>query len=106
MLFTAPGVDKHIAGVILNSETVRDSARDGTSFVKVLQDRGIYAGIKLDLGVTPILGTGGHVAGETFTMGLHELDESCKAYYEMGCRFAKWRSVFKIGKGTPSDAAI
>jgi len=106
MLFTAPGIDKHIAGVIMNNETVRDSARDGTSFIKTLNDRGIYAGIKLDLGVTPILGDGGHMYGETFTMGLHMLEESCKTMYDLGCRFAKWRSVFKIGKGTPSDAAI
>lgn len=27
-------------------------------------------------------------------------------YYSYGCRFAKWRSVLKIGNGFPSQLAI
>lgn len=29
-----------------------------------------------------------------------------KEFYKLGCRFAKWRSVLKIGEGSPSDAAL
>jgi len=30
----------------------------------------------------------------------------CKEYYDLGCRFAKWRAVLKIEKGCPSELAI
>lgn len=29
-----------------------------------------------------------------------------KEFYELGCRFAKWRAVLKIGDGCPSELAI
>jgi len=48
----------------------------------------------------------GGLEGETFIKGLDGLAARCKEYYEMGCRFAKWRAVLKIGDGMPSEAAI
>jgi len=27
-------------------------------------------------------------------------------FYKLGCRFAKWRAVLKIGDGSPTDEAI
>lgn len=33
------------------------------------------------------------------------LGDRCKAYYEKGCRFAKWRATLKIGKTEPSPLA-
>lgn len=61
-------------------------------------------GIKVDIGVFPIQGT----VDEGQTMGLDGLADRCKEYYEMGCRFAKWRCVLKIDDetGRPSDLAI
>jgi len=44
--------------------------------------------------------------GETQTKGLAGLGARCAEYYKMGCRFAKWRGVLKIGDGLPSDIAI
>ena len=29
-----------------------------------------------------------------------------KEFYGLGCRFAKWRAVLKIGDGMPSEQAI
>lgn len=29
-----------------------------------------------------------------------------KQFYDLGCRFAKWRAVLKIGEGLPSSEAI
>jgi len=29
-----------------------------------------------------------------------------KTFYDLGCRFAKWRAVLKIGKDQPSEQAI
>lgn len=61
-------------------------------------------GIKVDIGVAPIQGTN----GEGYTMGLDNLAGRAAEYYEMGCRFAKWRCVLKIddATGCPSDLAI
>ena len=103
LLFTAPDLEQHISGVITFDETARDSTADGRRFIKVLRDRGIHCGIKVDCGLDPLAGG---VEGETFVKGLDGLAARCAEYYEMGCRFAKWRAVLKIGKGMPSEAAI
>lgn len=61
-------------------------------------------GIKVDIGVRTIDGT----LDEGYTMGLDNLADRVKEYYDMGCRFAKWRCVLKIDaeNGLPSDLAI
>ena len=102
LLFTAPGIEEHISGVIMFDETVRDSAKDGKKFTEVLRARGIHCGIKVDTGIVNIAGT----KEETATQGLDGLGKRCAEYYEMGCRFAKWRAVLKIGNGCPSELAI
>ncbi len=48
----------------------------------------------------------GGTNGESATQGLDGLAARCKAFYEKGCRFAKWRAVVKIGDGCPSQLAI
>lgn len=58
LLFTADkALDTNISGVILFHETLYQKADDGTPFVKILQDRGIIPGIKVDKGVVPLMGT-------------------------------------------------
>ena len=84
-------------------ETARDSTKDGKKFIDVLRERGIYCGIKVDTGSVEIPGTD----GETATQGLDGLGKRCAEYYEMGCRFAKWRAIIKISpSGCPSEAAV
>ena len=102
LLFTAPGIEEHISGVIMYDETVRDSASDGRKFCEILRSRGIHCGIKVDCGLVPIAGT----EEETATTGLDGLGKRCAEYYEMGCRFAKWRAVLKIGNGLPSEVSV
>ena len=93
MLFrTQPAMNDHISGVILFDETIRQSAKDGTSFVKLIQDAGAIPGIKVDKGITPLAGR----PGETITQGLDGLRERLAEYYELGARFAKWRAVIEI----------
>jgi len=48
MLFTTPGVEEYISGVILYDETIRQSGHDGTPFPQLLEARGIIPGIKVD----------------------------------------------------------
>lgn len=102
LLFTTPGINRYISGVIQYEETLENKLEDGTSLQVVLQREGIIPGIKVDKGTVIIPGTD----GETATQGLDGLAERCKAYYEKGCRFAKWRAVLKIGPNEPSERAI
>jgi len=104
LLFTAPGIDQYISGVIMFDETARDSCVDGTKFCDLLRSRGIHCGIKVDTGIVDLAG----FPGEGTTQGLDGLGKRCAEYYALGCRFAKWRAVLKIdtANGCPSAAAI
>ena len=103
LLFTTDAaVAQNIGAVILFHETLYQKADDGTPFVKILQDKGIIPGIKVDKGVVKLLGTD----DETTCQGLDGLAERCKEYYQAGARFAKWRCVLKIGNGRPSELAV
>ena len=76
MLFTTPGVEDYISGVILFDETIRQQALDGTPFPELLASKGIIPGIKVDEGAKPLAGA----EGETVTEGLDGLR-------------ARWRST-------------
>ena len=71
MLFTTPGLEEHVSGVILYDETIRQKASDGTQFVELLARKGIIPGIKVDTGAKPLAGA----PGETVTEGLDGLRE-------------------------------
>jgi fructose-bisphosphate aldolase, class I len=104
LLYTAPDLGNYISGAIMFEETLYQRAAGGTQFVDILRAQGIVPGIKVDTGLTVLPRT----AGETATTGLDGLPDRCKAYYEQGARFCKWRAVMRIGRrdGAPSDAAI
>src|SRR5207237_4913811 len=93
MLFTTEGAEEFISGVILFDETIRQSSSDGTPFPKLLADRGVIPGIKVDMGAKPLAGAD----GETVTEGLDGLRDRLAEYYELGARFTKWRAVISIG---------
>lgn len=49
LLFTAPGIEEHLGGVIFYEETLNQKTADGRRFVDVVAQRGIVPGIKIDL---------------------------------------------------------
>lgn len=98
MIITTPGLGEAISGVILYDETIRQEKKNGTSFLKVLSDAGIIPGIKVDTGAKEMAAH----PGEKITEGLDGLRERLKEYFEMGARFAKWRTVITIGDNVPS----
>jgi fructose-bisphosphate aldolase class I len=98
LLFSTPGAEQYISGVILFDETIRQSAADGTAFPRLLESRGIVPGIKVDTGAKPLA----LAAGETVTEGLDGLRERFAEYRGLGARFAKWRATYSIGDGLPS----
>ena len=48
LLFTTPGMEEYIGGVILFDETIRQRADDGTPFAELLAAKGVVPGIKVD----------------------------------------------------------
>jgi fructose-bisphosphate aldolase class I len=99
LLFTAPDVEKHISGVILFDETLRQKAANNDPFVRVLEGRGIIPGIKVDKGAKPLAGFN----GEKITEGLDGLRQRLIEYRELGAKFAKWRAVITIGDNIPTQ---
>jgi fructose-bisphosphate aldolase class I len=102
MLLTTPNLSDHISGAILFDETLRQSARDGRSFVQVMNDAGILPGIKVDKGTQALAG----FPGELITEGLDGLRGRLQEYASIGARFAKWRAVINIGDDIPSATCI
>ena len=102
LLFTAPGSEQHISGVILFDETLRQQTAGGQPFPALLASRGILPGIKVDAGAKPLAG----FPGETVTEGLDGLRERLAEYRGLGARFAKWRAVIDVGAGIPTPFAL
>lgn len=103
ILFTTPNLNQYISGVILFEETLYEKTEDGkTDLVAYLKNQGVILGIKVDQGTKPLPGCN----DETYTQGLTDLDKRCEKYYKAGCRFAKWRAVLRISRGTPSPLSI
>jgi len=98
LLFTTPGVEAFISGIILYDETLRQKAQDGTPFPTLLTQRGIIPGIKVDKGTIEPPG----FPGETITEGLDGLRGRLAEYRDLGARFTKWRAVITIGDGIPT----
>jgi len=101
-LLSTPGIEEHISGVILFDETIRQTSADGTPFPKLLAEKGILPGIKVDTGAKQLAGA----PGELVTEGLDGLRERIAEYVSLGAKFAKWRAVITIGHGIPSDYCI
>ncbi len=103
MLFRSKeGMSKHISGVILYDETIRQNAKDGTPLVKLIEQAGALPGIKVDKGTKPLP----FCANEVITEGLDGLRERLVEYRGLGAKFAKWRAVIDIGPGIPGYNSI
>src|SRR3982075_2000725 len=97
MLFRSQeAMSRYISGVILYDETIWQNAKDGTPLIKLIEQAGAIPGIKVDEGTQALP----NCPGELITVGLDNLAERLRKYYERGARFAKWRAVIDIGSGT------
>ncbi len=102
LLFTTPGAEQHISGVILFDETLRQKTNEGVLFPEYLGNKGILPGIKVDKGAMDLA----LCPGEKVTEGLDGLRGRLVDYFKLGARFAKWRAVITIGDAIPSHACI
>jgi fructose-bisphosphate aldolase, class I len=99
MLFTTPGAEKFISGVIMYDETIRQKTRAGVPFPEFQSKLGIVPGIKVDKGAKLLAGS----PNEKITEGLDGLRERLQEYHKLGARFAKWRAVIDIADGIPTE---
>ncbi|MFI5348749.1 MAG: class I fructose-bisphosphate aldolase [Elusimicrobiota bacterium] len=102
LLLTTPGLSGSISGVILYDETIRQSKKNGTPFLRLIADAGMIAGIKVDAGAKEAAG----FPGEKITEGLDGLRDRLKEYARLGALFAKWRAVISIGAGLPTWGCV
>jgi len=103
ILFTTDGIERFVGGVILFDETLRQSTRDGIPFPRLLADRGIIPGIKVDQGAKALA----LYSGDKLTEGLDGLRERLAEYKQLGAQFAKWRAVIEIDEhALPSSFGI
>ena len=102
LLFTTPGIEQFLSGVILFDETLRQKTSDGVPFADYLARKGILPGIKVDKGAHDLA----LAPGEKVTEGLDGLAQRLSEYFKLGARFAKWRAVITIGEGIPTHACL
>jgi len=103
LFLNAPGIETYLSGAILFSETLLEKGNDKKLFSKSLAARGIFTGVKVDLGTEPISTS----PEEFITQGLLDLSERLAEYKKQGAVFTKWRAVIRIeGNDLPSSVAI
>lgn len=102
MLFTTPGLNAFISGVILFDETLRQKTAAGVPLAEILTRQNIVPGIKVDEGTVALA----HFAGEKITSGLDGLRERLAEYFKLGARFTKWRAVIAVGEKIPTRACV
>lgn len=102
LLFTTLKMEEAISGVILFDETIHQSTEDGRPFSKLLRDKNVLPGIKVDKGKIDLPG----FPGEMVTEGLDGLADRLAHYGELGAVFAKWRAVYTIGEQLPTHTGI
>lgn len=93
LLFTTPGIEQYISGIIQFDETLRDG---------ILKNPQVISGIKVDQGTEDYKGN----PDEKITKGIEGLAERLKEYQALGAKFTKWRAVFKITPTTPTSENI
>ena len=103
LLFSTPGIERYLSGVILFDETLRQKAADGSPIPKYLAAKGIIPGIKVDKGLVDLSLA---PPGEKVTEGLDGLPKRLAEYFDLGARFAKWRAVITIGPDIPTHSCL
>lgn len=100
-VFQTKDLEKYVGGVILHEETFTMVDENNEKIVKILSNKGINLGLKVDEGLAEFQNE------EKITLGIEKLDEKLSKCSFIGdVQFTKWRSVFTISRNTPTDKCI
>ena len=104
MLYTTPGANKYLSGIIFNHETFTEGKieKTGQRLVDYVIAEGILVGIKVDIGPRPLP----YKPNEQYTAGIDGLGRRAAFYYKDGARFTKLRVIFRIQNGYISPTAM
>lgn len=104
LLYTTPGLNKYISGIIFNPETFNEFRIDGNGqrLVDYVNNENILVGIKVDFGTFDLP----YKSNERFTIGTDGLLKRAAEFYKNGAKFTKLRVMFKIQNGYISPTAI
>ncbi|KAK7116130.1 uncharacterized protein [Littorina saxatilis] len=91
-----------ISGIVMLPENLSQADANGKSLVRLMEDKGINPGVRMDQGLVLIPGTQDEFSSE----GLDDLAVRCADYKKAGVKFARWRCEFKITDDTPSYLAL
>jgi len=90
VIFTVPGIEEFISGVILFDETMHHKTSDDVGFVEFLKNKGIIPGIKVDEGTEAMPGTiRGDFSLSTQNTIIHASDSVETAKKEIGRFFTE-----------------
>ena len=102
MLFTTPGLEEHVSGVVLSDEAIRQRATTGPTFAELLSERRIMPGIRVDLGQRRLTDS----PHESVTAGIEQLAGRLEEYRRRSARFAVWRAYCLIDYDIPTETCI
>lgn len=102
MLFTTPGLEEHVSGVVLSDEAIRQRVTSGRSFPELLAERGIVPGIRVDMGQRELT----DLPRESVTAGIEHLAGRLEEYRRRGARFATWRAYCLVDYHIPTETCI
>lgn len=102
VIFTTPGLEEFIGGVILHDESTRQKTDAGELFVEVIKKAGIMPGVKVDGGTIDMDG----FAGEKIAEGLDGLGKRLAEYVAWGAKFTKWRAIITVGENLPTRECV
>lgn len=110
LLVAAQGIEAFVGGVILNEETLDQRGDGGESLTRSLITKNIAVGVKLDRGLADLHPRDEAAAcgafREQISTGLEDLGTRLDGAVARGAEFAKWRSVFSIARGSPSETCV
>lgn len=99
-MFTTREIEKYIGAVVLNEDTFGQHNKSGANVLDALVKRNIEIGVKMDKGLTDFKG------GENICVGIEDFENRIKEERFSAATFCKWRSLFKVTDGLPTDACI
>jgi len=100
-LYTTTGLNEYCNAVILPYDAVDPSRYPERTLVDDIMEKDVVVGVRLDQGTFPLNGY-----GERASDGLAGLERRCKDYYDIGVRFAKWRTIVECNMELPTDVGL